>query len=577
MDSTPRPGRAPFFFALMKKLRWQLLVVAVTIVLVGILLVSQQPVGPSVLLPEAAPGGVYTEGLVGSMSRLNPLVDWNNAADRDVDRLLFSGLIRFDERGIPQPDLAESWGTSEDGAVYNFTLRPNAVWHDGTPVTAEDILFTIELIKSPASFYPQDVKDLWSQIESQILPNGVLQFRLPEPYAPFLDYASFGVLPKHLLESVPVDQILNAEFNLSPVGSGPYKFDHLILDSGQITGVVLTRFEQYHLGAAFIEQVVFRYFPSSAAALGAYQSGEVAGISQITPDILSQALAEPNLYTYTTRLPQMSIILLNLNNPEVAFLQDANLRRALMLGLNRQSLIDTFLQGQAIVADTPILPGTWAYYDGVEHPAYDPDAAISLLETEGYDIPADGGLVRVKDGQPLIFTLVHPDDELHTKIAQAIQSNWARIGVQVNLQAAPYESILTDFLGPRKYQAALVELDLTRTPDPDPYPFWHQAEATGGQNYSQWDNRTASEYLEQARITTDFDLRARLYRNFQVIFSRELPSLPLYFPVYSYGVDAQVQGVRVPPLFDPSDRLVNINQWYLVTRRSLEPTPTPSP
>jgi len=268
-------------------------------------------------------------------------------------------------------------------------------------------------------------------------------------------------------------------------------------------------------------------------------------------------------------------VLFNLSNPEVEFLQEPKIRRALMLGLNRQRLIDAFLQGQAIPADGPILPGSWAHYDGVEHLPYDADAAIALLKAEDYTLPADGGAVRAKEGKLLAFSLVHPDDAVHTQMAQSIQANWAAIGVKVDLIAVPYARLQEDFLTTRRFQAALVELALPRTPDPDPYPFWHQAEATGGQNYSQWNNRTASEYLEQARVTTDFGLRARLYRNFQVIFARELPALPLYVPVYSYGVTRLAQGVQVPPLFDPSDRLSLISQWYLVTRRALEQTPTP--
>ena len=123
-----------------------------------------------------------------------------------------------------------------------------------------------------------------------------------------------------------------------------------------------------------------------------------------------------------------------------------------------------------------------------------------------------------------------------------------------------------------------MDLNLSRTPDPDPYPFWHQAEATGGQNYSQWDNRAASEYLEQARVTADYSLRTRLYRNFQVVFAKELPALPLFVPVYSYGVDAQVQGVQIAPLYDSADRLATFTQWFLITRRALqEETATPVP
>ncbi len=561
----------------MKQLRWQILVVFVTLVIVAVLLLSQQsPVVNGVILPQPEQGGVYTEGLVGSLGRLNPLLDWNNSADRDVDKLLFNGLIRFDEHGLPQADLAEAWGESQDGTIYNFTIRPNAVWHDETPVTSDDVIFTIDLIKSAGSLYPQDIKDLWGRVEVTKLNDKNLKFTLPEPYVPFIDYLSFGVLPKHLLELVPPDQMANAEFNINPVGTGPYKFDHLIVDNGQIVGVVLTIFKNYYGDPPYIEQVVFRYYPSSAAALDAYKQGDVFSISQITPDVLSEALAEPNLSIYTSRMPQMAFVFFNLNDPEITFLQNAKVRRALMLGLNRPYIINSLMQGQAVVVDTPILPGSWAYFDGAEHFEYDPDTAISMLKAEGYVIPAGGGDVRAKDGVSLSFTLTHPDDTLHTQIAQAIQSEWAMIGVHVDLQPQPYDQLVLTTLASRTFQSALVDLNLSRTPDPDPYPFWHQAEATGGQNYSGWDSRPASEYLEQARVTADYSLRAKLYRNFQVIFAKELPALPLYVPVYTYGVDAQVQGVQVGALYEPSDRLNTFAHWYLLTRRALGQDATPT-
>ena len=563
---------------LMRRLRWQILVVVLTLVVVGVLLLTQQPVGPVQILPQPATGGVYSEGLVGSLGRLNPLLDWNNPADRDVDRLLFSSLVRFDERGLPQTDLAESWGVNEEGTIYNFTLRSNALWHDGTLVTPDDVIFTIDMIKSAGSLFPQDIKDLWSNVQVTKLPdNRTLKFTIPEPFAPFLDYLTFGVLPKHVLEGTPPEGMATAEFNIDPIGSGPYKFDHLILNQGQITGVVLTSFDDYYGKPPFIPQVVFRYFSSSAAALDAYEQGEVLGISRITKDVLQQALVIPGLAVYTSRMPQISMVFLNLNNPEVPFLQEPDVRRALLLGLDRQRMISHLLGGQAVVADGPIFPNSWAYYDGVEHLDYDPEQAVSLLKGDGYAIPAEGGTVRAKDGRALIFTMLHPDDELHAKLAQTIQASWAQIGVQVNLQPVPYDRMVFDYLGPRTYQAALVDLNLARTPDPDPYPFWHQAEATGGQNYSQWDNRTASEYLEQARVNTKINVRTRLYRNFQVMFAKELPALPLYYPVYSFGVDTQVLGVQVPPLYDISDRFSLITDWYLVTRRTLETTPEATP
>ena len=160
-------------------------------------------------------------------------------------------------------------------------------------------------------------------------------------------------------------------------------------------------------------------------------------------------------------------------------------------------------------------------------------------------------------------------------MAEYVQRDWAKLGVQVSLVAMPYEQLIHENLANRQYEAALVDLNLSYTPDPDPYPFWHQAEATGGQNYAQWDNRAASEYLERARVTADINERARLYRNFQVIFADELPALPLYFPTYTFAVDAQVNSVQAAPLYDTSDRFNSIADWHLLTRRAIDLTPAP--
>ncbi len=558
----------------MKKLRWQILVVVLTLVVVAVLLLTQQP-ALNPVQPEAASGGIYTEALVGSFGRLNPLLDLNNPADRDIDRLIFSGLIQFDSSGIPHPDLAESWANTPDGTVYNFTIRPDAVWQDGTPVTSDDVLFTISLLRSQNSALPADVRSMWDLVQITRLDDKNLKFTLPEPFVPFLDYLTFGILPQHLLASLTADQLASSDFNLAPVGSGPYKFDHVTVENGQITGVVLDVSSNYYGQKPFIDQMVFRYYPSADLALAAYKSGEVLGISQIPSDLYASACSDPNLSCYSSRMPRLSMVLFNLANNDVPFFQDKNVRLALMDGLNRQWMVDNLLQGQGIVADSPLLPLTWAYYNGVEHIPFDPDAAVSGLKTAGYVLPADG-TVRAKDKVSLSFTMVYPDDAAHAALAQTIQQNWAAIGVDVKLQAVTYESLFADYLTPRTYQAALVDLDLSRSYDPDPYPFWHQAEITSGQNYSQWDNRTASEYLEQARVIADMSVRTRLYRNFQVVFARELPALPLFYPIYTYAVDQRVQGVQAVPLFEPADRFNGISSWFLITRRALEQTVQPT-
>ncbi len=558
----------------MKKLRWQILIVFLTLVLVAVLLLTQKQAEVTLTVPQPVSGGVYTEALIGSFGRLNPLLDLYNPADRDIDRLIFSGLLRFDSTGTPVPDLADSWGVSLDGTIYNVSIRPNAVWHDGQPVTSDDVIFTIGLMQSEFSAFPPDVRALWSQVEVVRLSDKALQFRLPEPYAPFLDYLTFGVLPLHLLQNVPPDQLVNAPFNAMPVGSGPFRFEQLVVEESQVTGVVLSANPDYYGQRPYIEQIVFRYYPDSASAMEAYQDGEVLGISQITPEVLPAALADPNLALYSSRMPRLTMVLLNLNNNDVPFFQDKEIRRALMMGLNRQWMVNTYLGGQAILTDSPLLPGTWAYYDGLDPVEFNRRGAIDLLQEEGYLLPPDG-LARAREGVVLRFTLLYPDDGLHALLAQAIQRDWAALGVEVNLEAVPYRQLIDNRLARREYQAALVDLDMSRAYDPDPYPFWHQAEITGGQNYSQWDNRTASEYLEQARVIADRQARARLYRNFQVIFARELPALPLFFEIYNYGVDGQVRGVQVAPLFEPADRFNSIWNWYLVTGRGQQPVGQP--
>jgi peptide/nickel transport system substrate-binding protein len=560
----------------MRKMVWQIVIVVVALAAIAVLLFSQQP-SLLPITPEVKPssGGVYSEALIGSFNRLNPVLDYTNPADQDIDRLIFSSLLRFDDRGLPVNDLVESMGISQNGQNYNISLRENALWHDSQPLTSEDVVFTVDLLRSEDMPIPEDIRDLWQTVEAEALDENTLQFRLPEPFAPFLDYLTFGILPQHLLGDLSPSEIIDAQFNLQPVGSGPFKFDQFLVENDQIIGVDLTAFEDYYSEPAFIEQFTFKYYPDPESAISAYQSGEVLGIGQVTNDILPKALQEPDLNLHSGQVPLLSIIFLNLDNPQVAFFQDVEIRRALLIGIDRQRMISLLNDGQATLAHGPIFPGSWAYYDGIEKIEYDPDAAIQILRSAGYTIPAAGGSVRTnEEGQSLSFELVYPDGEKHEKLAQAIASDWQQLGVEANLQAVDPDELVVEYLDPRTYEAALVDINLTRSPDPDPYPFWDQAQITGGQNYSKWDDRQASEYLEEARVELDRTERVRLYNNFQVRFASELPALPLFYPIYNYGIDQRVNGVTMGAIYEPGDRFANVTKWFLLAERSLEPVAT---
>lgn len=561
----------------MKKLRWQLLLVVLALVAVAILLLARQPLLRS-LTAEPGQGGVYIEGLVGTLGRLNPLLDDGNPTDQDINRLLFSGLLRFDERGNPQPDLAEAWGVVVTGETYNITLREGLTWQDGAPLTTADIAFTIELMRNPELPISADVRALWNSVEVVVLDPRNLQLILPEAFAPFQDYLSFGVLPQHLLGNMSATELLNAPYNLQPIGSGPYRFGELLSEEGQITGVVLEAWDGYYAGRPFLDQVIFNYYDSSDAAYAAYQRGDVMGVSYLSPQVLASALNDPSLSIYSSRLPRLTLMIVNLSSTEAPFFGELEVRQAILQGINRQWIIDQYLGGQAFIANSPILPGTWAYNENLPRVDYSIDAATTLLREAGYSIPAGGGQVRSKDGIDLRFQLVHPDTPQHSLIAESIKNDLAVLGIQADLLAVPYEDLITNYLEPRSYQAALIDLNLSNYPDPDPYPFWHQAAVSGGQNYSRWDDRRASEYLEEARVTTNQAQRARLYRNFQNHFINQVPAIPLYFPVYNYGVSSLVRGVSVGPLYQTSDRFATLPAWFLVARGQLdelEPTAQP--
>ena len=553
----------------MKKYRWQLLVLFLTGLVVGILLLLEKRGGlGEVSTLQPAIGGSYTEALIGNPQRMNPLLDASNSVDRDVDKLIFSGLVRFDSRGIPAPDLAETIGISQDGMLYNIKLKPDLVWHDGKDLTTKDILFTIDLIRNGGEYVAEDVRTLWDSIEVYLFDDLNMQLKLPEPYAPFMDYLTFGVLPQHLFDGMDINEIAASPLNLRPVGSGPYRFGELLMEGSTISGIRLLANEDFAGESPFLQEIVFRYYPDASSAYQAYIQGSVQGISEVPADLLPQALTNEDLNIYTGRLPRISLVLLNLNDTGVPFFQELAVRKALLLGMNRHAIISEKFNGQAIVANGVILPGTWAYNESIVEVGYDPQLAAETLKNAGYVVTGENSTTRVKEDVALSLVLSYPDDDLHQGIAQMIAENWRTLGVDVTLEGVPPDVFVSEKLEPRAYQAALVDLNLSRTPDPDPYPFWDLGQAESGQNYSQWNNRLASDSIEQARVTTDLSERMRLYHNFQAIFAEELPALPLYYPVYNYAVSEQIMGVTMGPLFDTSDRLATITTWYLTTSRN---------
>ena len=270
---------------------------------------------------------------MGSLSRLNPLLDSTNQVDRDVDQLIFSGLVSFDSRGMPEPDLAESIRTSLDGLIYNVTLKEGLTWHDGESLTTSDIEFTVNLMKNGDGLISSDLVEFWKEISIVIIDDLNMQFVLPEAFAPFQDYLAFGVLPEHILGGFTLQEIADSDFNLEPIGSGPYRFSKLDIDNSNITGLTLTAFENYANSEPFLQEIHFRYYADAQSAYQAYLDEYVQGISEIPDSLLSTVLDNQDLSIYTSRLPQISMVIFNLNDSNLPFFQDASIRKALLMEL----------------------------------------------------------------------------------------------------------------------------------------------------------------------------------------------------------------------------------------------------
>ncbi|OGO18966.1 MAG: hypothetical protein A2Z14_04945 [Chloroflexi bacterium RBG_16_48_8] len=558
----------------MRNLRWQLL-----IALGGLILLLGYLLGQTPLLENAAPapvsGGIYREALTGMVNRLNPILDTTNQVDRDIDTLIYRGLVRFDSRGIAYPDLAESWAVSEDATLYTFTLRKDVFWHDGKSLQSDDVVYTFSKFKDADFPGSEDLKTLWNEIKIIRLDDRTLQFQLPEPFSPFLDFLSIGLLPEHLLRGVSAGELIDHPFNVQPIGTGPFEFAQFIMEENKIIGVRLQAFDDYFEGRPYLDQIDFLFYPDESQAFQAYLNEEVMGIDQISIDLLDRVLEIPNLNVHSARLPKFYLIFLNLKDPEHSYFEEKLFRRALLQSINRQWLIDTHLSGQGVIATGPIFSSTWAYFASLQPWSFDVQEANTLLNDLGWEIPegiAPGSpdYIRKKDETLLSFELIHASNNLHTALAEAIRDSWKQVGVHIELVAVPAEQIQTNYLEPREYESLLTEIDFSPYTDPDPYPFWHDSQVETGQNYAGFTDRNIGIWLEKARTTSDLTTRTDLYKSFQSRFNDQLPALLLFSPIYNYAIDAQIQGVSVGPLFEPSDRFANILDWFIRVQSTSE-------
>ena len=549
----------------MRSFRLPLLLIIIGVAVIGFIVYQLAP-RSTVTVPDT--GGTYVEGVAGAPQYINPLLCQLHDEDRDLCSLVFVGLTRFTETGEVVPDLADTWSISDDGITYTFKLRQDIKWDDGAPVTVDDILFTTRLLQDPGYPGRPDIGALWQTIKVSRVDTQTVQCRLSQPLAPFLDFTTIGLLPSHILSGTAAADLNKLPFNLQPVGNGPWRVVEVNTNGNRVSSIALEPSPNYYGAKPNLSRIIFRYYPNVQAAFDAYRTGDVDGFSNLSLADSKRAEARDDLTLYTATKSRYTSVFFNLRKDSGAIaLMDKSVRQALLLALDRDKIVREVLGGQAIVADTPFIPGTWAYHTGAQHYPYDPVRATQLLRNAGYELATvapSNVSVWQKSGEPIAFTLLTQDDPTRRAVAEAIVKQWRDLGVQVSVQ--PVRNLVRDFLSSRQFQVALV--DNLVDGDPDPYPVWHRSQIIApGQNYTGFDNKDASNWLEAARTTTDRVKRFEYYRKFQELFTEELPALPLYYPTYEYAISSRVKRVQVPPMMYPSDRLRTIGSWYINVKR----------
>ena len=266
---------------------------------------------------------------------------------------------------------------------------------------------------------------------------------------------------------------------------------------------------------------------------------------------------QEDIQLFSSEQAEYLCIVLNLRSENVPFFADKSVRQALLMGINRPQLIETVAAGQGIVADSPFLPENWAYNAQIRKYPYDPVQAAQLLDQAGWrDSNGDG--VRDKDGKPMQFQLFTNDSStLRIELINSVVEDWKKLGIQAIATPVEFSGLVNDFLVPRRFDAVLLEWEITG--DPDPLDLWHSSQAEGsGSNYGGWANDEADKLMEQARTTADEATRQQLYYKFQDIFAEETPALMLYYPVYTYGVSNRIKNVQIDSLNRPSERFESI-------------------
>ncbi|WP_338722724.1 ABC transporter substrate-binding protein [Devosia sp. XK-2] len=462
----------------------------------------------ALISPVAAqtPPNVLVVGQIAEPASLDPHVS-TAANDFRIAVNLYDGLVRNKSGTLEiEPALATDWTISDDGLEYTFNLREGVSFHDGTPFNAEAVKFNFDRMLDEthpfADTGPFPLSFFFSSVDKvEVIDDLTVKFTLSEPYAPFMSNLAS---PTGLIVSPAAVEQFGADYGRNPVGTGPFKFEEWQSN----TSVVASRNQDYWGGAPALEAAIFRPITDANTRVAEMLSGGIDVLLETPPDNVAQFRDDANYQVVEAVGPHVWYVMLNAKEGPFA---DVRVRQAVNYAVNKESLVNDVLQGTAEVSAGPIPPAfNWAYNEEIDPYPYDPEMAKQLLAEAG------------AEGASLTFLVTEGGSGMLDPVPMgtAIQADLAAVGLDVEIQTYEWNTFLSEVNPGLEGKADMAEM-AWMTSDPDTLPFLTLRTAAwpeeGGFNSSYYSNPEVDELLDAARVSTDQEERAALYKKVQEI------------------------------------------------------------
>lgn len=516
-------------------------------------------------------GGTATIAQNSEPGNLNPLI-FPTTYDTNIEELVFNALVKPTADLNFEPDLATGWTFSKDKKTITFKLQPKATWHDGEPVTAKDVAFTLNAIANPkyngGAYSQVEVIQGAAAVNSaeaktisgvKVVDDHTVAITTSEVYAPILaTMADIMILPEHVYGKVPVEKWQKDASNRNPLGSGPFIFKEF--RSGEL--IALEANPNFYGGRPCLDKLIVR-FGDANTMLAALVNGEVDA-APVPVTSVSSVENNPDLTLTKVNELGFDYVGTNLRDPRLA---DQAVRTAMAYAINRDAIVSGLMMGYGSKVETIFPKSHWAYPQDVSPIPYDTQAAQKVLDDAGWTMRGD---VRSKDGKDLNFRLFYTTgNPVRERGAALIQANLKQIGINVELQSMDFPTLVTYLLpeengAPRAVKAEDFDLFLLGfgiERDPSEYLSYFQAstQPPNGYNFTGYTDPKGSELLLKGQQTVVQQEREAYYHEFGLLMRAQLPWIPLTQPQTLYGKQPRLHN------FGPDIRGVNVNvsTWWV--------------